>query len=225
MSQDLNVDQLIEKYCRAKGEDAYAKLHSYQMEGIRVRNDVMPVFFYRTRPNKYMMKFDVGDLTAYRAFDGSSAWHTAPWRGLVEPEQLPAEAAEALADIAFFDDQLANWKAFNHKVKLLDEEVVNGKSQYVLELEHNKTGLTSLYFLDKEKFLLTKIKMVRERGEQMVTNEILYSDYRAVDGILFPFIIEEYTNGYKAVTTEYDEVILNPRLPEDFYSMSRYNTK
>jgi hypothetical protein len=39
---------------------------------------------------------------------------------------------------------------------------------------------------------------------------------------MFPFEVEEYTNGARVLTTEFDEIILNPELPEDFYDMSRY---
>ncbi|NHB69521.1 DUF4292 domain-containing protein [Perlabentimonas gracilis] len=219
MAQD--VEEIIKSYCKARGEEKFAKVQSYQMEGIRVRNDVMPVSYYRSRPNKYMMKFDVGDLTAYRTYDGEKGWHTAPWRGVVNPEELPADATVALAGTADFDDQLANWKAKGYKAKLMDDEKVEDKDHYVIEL-FSTTGFSTLFFIDKETYLLTKIKMVRPRGEQQVTIEVLYSDYRSIEGIMFPFIIEEYTNGYRMVTTELDEVVLNPVLPNDFYNMAQY---
>jgi hypothetical protein len=219
MAQD--VDEIIENYCKARGEEKFAKVQSYQMEGIRVRNDVMPVFYYRTRSNKYMMQFDLGDLTAYRVFDGNIGWHTAPWRGVVNPEELPADATVALAGTADFDDQLANWKAKGYTAKLMDDEKVEDKDHYVIELL-STTGFYTLFYIDKETYLLTKNKMVRPRGEQQVTIEIFYSDYRSVDGIMFPFIVEEYSNGNRMVTTEFDEVILNPELPDDFYDMSLY---
>lgn len=219
MAQD--VEDIIENYCKARGEEKFAKVQSFQMEGIRVRNDVMPAFFYRSRPNKYMMKFDVGDLTAYRTYDGEKGWHTAPWRGVVNPEELPAETTEALASTADFDDQLANWKAKGYTAKLLDDEKVEDKDHYVIDLL-STTGFSTLFFIDKETFLLTKSKMVRPRGEQNITYEIIYSDYRSVDGIMFPFIIEEYSNGNRMVATEFDEIILNPELPDDFYKMTLY---
>lgn len=219
MAQD--VEGVINNYSKARGEEKFAKVQSYQMEGIRVRNDVMPVFYYRTRPNKYMMQFDLGDLTAYRTFDGNIGWHTAPWRGLVNPEELPADATEALASTADFDDQLANWKAKGYKVKLMGDEKLEDRDHYVIELFSTR-GFSTLFFIDKETYLLSKIKMVRPRGEQQVTIEVLYSDYRSVEGIMFPFIIEEYTNGYRMVTTELDEVVLNPDLPNNFYDMSIY---
>jgi hypothetical protein len=221
-SQDATVQDIIENYCRARGEEKFAKLQSYQMEGIRVRNDVMPVFYYRTRPNMYMMKFDLGDMTAYRVYDGEIGWYTAPWRGVVNPEELQKEASEAIAGSSDFDDPLASWKAKGNNLKLIGDEQVEGKNHFVIEMELNTSGLTSLYYIDKETYLLTKIKMIRPRGEQNVVNEILYSDYRSVNGIMFPFIIEEYTNGSRVVTSEFDEVILNPFLPDDFYNMSRY---
>lgn len=219
MAQD--VEDIIENYRKTRGEEKFAKVQSYQMEGIRVRNDVMPALFYRSRPNKFMMKFDVGDLTAYRTYDGEKGWHTAPWRGVVNPEDLPAETTEALASTADFDDHLANWKAKGYKAKLMDDEKLEGKDHFVIELL-STTGFITLFFIDKETYLLTKNKMVRQRGEQNVTYEIFYSDYRSVDGIMFPFIIEEYSNGNRMVTTEFDEIILNPKLPADFYDMSLY---
>jgi hypothetical protein len=220
MAQD--VEDIVENYCKARGEEKFAKVQSYQMEGIRVRNDVMPAFFYRTRPNKFMMKFDVGDLTAYRTYDGEKGWYTAPWRGLVNPQEFPSDALEALANSADFDDQLANWKAKGYNAKLMDDEKVDEKDHFVIDLECSTTGLTSLYYIDKQTYLLTKTKMVRPRGEQQITIEILFSDYRSVEGIMFPFEVEESTNGARVLTTEFDEIILNPELPEDFYDMSRY---
>lgn len=216
-----NVEDIIEKYCKARGEEKFSKVQSYLMEGIRVRNDVMPAFFYRTRPNKLLMKFDVGDLTAYRTYDGEKGWYTAPWRGVVNPVPFPEDALEALANSADFDDQLANWKTKGYKAKLMDDETVDEKNHFVVELL-SATGFTTLFFIDKETYLLTKTKMVRPRGEQQNTIEILYSDYRSVEGIMFPFEVEEYTNGARVLTTEFDEIILNPELPEDFYDMSRY---
>jgi len=168
-----------------------------------------------------MMKFDVGDLTAYRTYDGEKGWYTAPWRGVVNPLPFPDDALEALASNSDFDDQLANWKAKGYKAKLMDDETVDEKDHFVIELL-SATGFTTLFFIDKETYLLTKTKMVRPRGEQTVTLEILFSNYRSVEGIMFPFEVEEYSNGTRMLTTEFDEIILNPDLPNDFYDMSRY---
>jgi hypothetical protein len=221
IAQSVTVDVVVDKYCKAKGETKFAKVQSIQMDGSMVRNDVMPLTYYRTRPNKYMMKYDVADLTAYRVYDGQNAWYTAPWRNINEPTLIPEAQAKDFILLADFDDQLATWKSKGHKLTLMPEEIVSGATQYVIDLEHATSGLISTYYIDKKSYMLTKLKIIRGTGERTVTQETFYSEYKPVDGIMFPHLIDVFTNGNKTSSTEIDEIILNVKLDSDFYSMSR----
>ena len=223
--QSSSLSQIIEKYAKARGLSNYDNLHSLKIEGIRVRNDVMPVIYYRSRPNHYFMEYDLGDMTGYRVFDGEKAWQTAPWRGLVNPELLPNEQAEMLAKTAEFNDLLVSWEKDGHKIELLEEVTVNDRPQFVIELEFSKTGHKTKYFIDKETYLLTKTQAERTSQGRTLDIETHYSDYQSIGGIMFPFLEVEYINGNKNVTIEYEEIKLNVDLPSDFYSMERYKTE
>lgn len=224
-SQDVTVDEVVSKYLLAKGEKNLAAVNSLKMEGSVVRNDFMPVCYYRTRPNKYMMKFDVADLTAYRAFDGENAWYTAPWRSIINPTLLPDDQAMDLKNTADFNDPLSTWKEKKHKLNLLPDTTLEGSPHFVLELVNSITSLPTIYYIDKETNLLTKVKIERGSGEKTYVQETFYSDYREVSGIMFPFLVEVFANGYKSSSTEFDEITLNVELEDDFYSMDRYTEK
>jgi len=221
-AQKMTVKKVLKSYHTAKGSEVFAKINSYSMEGIVLRNDAMPVIFYRSRPNKYMMKYDVADLTAYRVFDGENAWFTAPWRGTVVPTLMPDDQALNLRLTADFDDILSTWKIKGHTMVLLPNAKFNDKDHFILEMKYKDSENIDVFYIDKQTYLLSKIEMTRKNGEKIDKNETVFMSYKSVGGIMFPFLVENYVNGFKASSIEYDEIILNVKLADDQFLMSRY---
>ncbi len=221
-SQDVSAEYIIEKYSRANGKEKLAEVQTMIMEGVIVRNDVMPVIYYYSRPDKYMMKYDRADITAFTVYDGNNAWYTTPWTGNVIPEILSNEDAKYIKTIAEFGDMLLNAQSNAHTVTFVNEEEINGNMHYILDLEHSTTGLVMTYYVDKETLLLTQTKIERQSGENTFNQKTVYKEFKSVDGIMFPFIQELYFNDRRTSITEFEEIILNPEIDDDFYSISSF---
>jgi len=38
---------------------------------------------------KYLLEFDIQDITGFQGYDGQTAWSTAPWTGNPKPQVMP----------------------------------------------------------------------------------------------------------------------------------------
>jgi len=155
MAQELTLEQILEKYYLSGNFDKLRKINSIVMTGTIVQQDLMPVKIIRVRPDKYMMEFDVADLTAYQVYDGETAWMTAPWTGNAMPQVLSAERATDLKNRSDMDGVLIDWKEKGHAVELAGKDTVNGLPVYKIKVTR-KDGGTEFHFIDLSRFLLQK---------------------------------------------------------------------
>ena len=102
-AQELNLNEILNRYYKASGIDKWQNVSSVIMTGTITQNDIMPVKIIRMRPDKYFMEFDVADLTAYQVYDGKTAWMTTPWTGNPKPQVMPPDRANEFKSRADFD--------------------------------------------------------------------------------------------------------------------------
>jgi len=186
MSQELSLEQILEKYYRAGNFDRLGKVTSIIMTGTLVQQDLMPVKIIRVRPDKYMMEFDVADLTAYQVYDGQTAWMTAPWTGNPAPQLMPADRATDVRTRADMDGVLYGWKEKGHSLELAGKDTLNGHEIFRIKVVR-KDGGTEYDFIDPSGFMLVKKISYRKSGNTEIPVENYYSDYRLVEGIPFAF--------------------------------------
>lgn len=221
-AQDYTVETILEKYYSVNGKQEYMALKSITKEGYRIRNDIMPVKYYQMRPNKHMMIYDVADMTAFRTFDGEIAWYTAPWRGTIYPELFTEEQLEATISSFDFDPKLYTWEEQGDSIIYKGKVTIKDEEHFILELIDNQTHQKTLYFINSNTYFLTKSQSFSERDGKEVVNETIYSEYRQIDGIMFPFVEETFSNKIKVVSIEYDEIILNPKIEKDFFKIETH---
>ena len=70
-AQEPDLESILAKYYSAVNMEKLAAVQSVVMTGTIVQQDLMPVKIYRLRPDRYLMEYDVADLTAYLGFDGT----------------------------------------------------------------------------------------------------------------------------------------------------------
>ena len=187
-AQDLALEEILNRYYRSAGLDKLSKVNTVIMTGTLVQQDLMPVKIIRVRPDKYLMEYDVADLTAYQAFDGKTAWFTAPWTGNPAPLVATAERAADLANRADLEGVLFNWKEKGHELALAGRDSANGLTVYRIKVTRND-GSTEYEFIDDAGFMLQKRLSYRIAGGKEIEVENYYRDYRNVDGIPFAFTI------------------------------------
>ncbi len=217
MAQELTLEQVLEKYYQAGKFDKLSKVNTIIMTGSIVQQDLMPVKIIRVRPDKYMMEFDVADLTAYQAYDGQTAWMTAPWTGNAAPQVMPAERTTDLKNRSDMDGVLVNWKEKGHTLELAGKDTVNGLSVYKIKVTRKDGGI-EYQFIDASGFLLQKRLSYRKAGGKELTVENLYYDYREVEGIPFAYTLET-NNAGRVNEIQFESVEINKPVDLKIFAM------
>jgi hypothetical protein len=140
-SQEMKLDEILDKYYKAGGLDKLQKVQTITMTGTMVQQDAMPVKIIKMRPDKYLMEFDVADITAYQAYDGKTAWMTAPWTGNPKPQVMPEDRVKDLKPRTDFDGLLFNWQAKGHKAELVGNDSLIDNLAYKIKLTRNDGGI------------------------------------------------------------------------------------
>jgi hypothetical protein len=206
MAQELTLEEIMEKYYQAGSFDKLSQVKTIIMTGSLVQQDLMPVKIIRVRPDKYMMEFDVADMTAYQVYDGYNAWMTAPWTGNAAPQLMPAERVIDLKNRADMDGVLFNWKEKGHALELAGKDTVNGILVHKIKVTRKDGGI-EYNFIDISGFMLLKRLSFRKAGGKEVQVENYYRDYRKVDGI--PAFAVETNNAGRVNEIQLESVELN----------------
>lgn len=157
----------------------------------RVAEEVqLPFLMKLQRPNKSRVEIQFNGQTAVQVFDGANGWKFRPFlnRQVVEPfteAELKGSSAQA-----GLDGFLVDYAAKGTRIELAGMEKVEGRDNYKLKL--TLAGGQSLHvWLDAHTFLETKIEgQPRRLDGTDHPVEVYYRDYRAVNGLQIPFLLE-----------------------------------
>jgi outer membrane lipoprotein-sorting protein len=190
------VDELIAKNVNAKG--GMAKLRS--INSIRVTGNFeaggMQAGFVELekRPNKLRRDVSIQGLTLTQAYDGQSGWQIVPFTGKKDPEAMGGDDLKNMEEEADIDGPLMDYKQKGHKVELVGKEKIEGTDAYNIKVTLKNGNVRNIY-LDADSFLEIKTTgKVTVRGTEVTFNTSL-GDYKKVDGVMFPFSIEQHQEG------------------------------
>jgi hypothetical protein len=186
------VEEILNRYLEARGgRERIQDLTSVRMTGTIAFGPGQPAPFRleMKRPNQMRTEFKFQGMTGVQAFDGERAWAVLPMAGKTEPEYLPDEASREAAEQADIEGPLVNAAAKGHKVELLGHEKVEGRDCLKLMVTL-KSGAVRYVYLDAATLLEAKGEGRRRAGGDEVMLETYYRDYRDVQGLKLPFLIE-----------------------------------
>jgi hypothetical protein len=146
------------------------------------------------RPDKVREEFAIQGLAQVQAYDGKVAWQVSPFEGRKDPQLMSAEDAKSLIVDSDIDGPLVDYKAKGHKAELMGHDSVEGTDCYKLKLSM-KNGDVRYYYLDTDSFLELKMEVQTTVRGTLQENEIYYGDYEQVDGIYYPFAVEQAQKG------------------------------
>jgi hypothetical protein len=186
------VDEIVRRHIEARGGlRKIQALTSIRMTGTIAFGQGAPAPFVlmMRRPNLMRTEFTAQGMTGIQAFDGRRAWAVLPMGGRTEPEYLPDEASREAAEQADMDGPLVDAAAKGNKIELLGHEKVDGRDCVKLMVTM-KSGAVRYTYLDSATFLEVKGEGRRRAGGDEVMLETYYRDYRDVQGLKLPFLIE-----------------------------------
>ncbi len=186
------VDRILEKYTQALGgRAAYEKITTRTMTGtVEMPDDNVTgtARVYAKAPASYRLTMDIpGYGTVESVLDGAAGWESNPDTGTHAMSKTDLEAARR--DHDFYRE--VRLKELYPKMQTAGSDNVNGRPAYVIEAGAGDGPAEKLYF-DAESGLLVKHDFERVTLEDgIVQYEVLYSDYRDVDGLKLPSRIEQ----------------------------------
>ena len=190
------VDEVIAKNIQAKG--GLEKLKSvrsvrttakFSQGAIRVE--------YRQenkRANKVREEYVFQGLAQVQAYDGQTGWQISPFGGRKDPELLSQDDLKSLAVDADIDGPLVEYKEKGHKAELVGHDSVEGTDCFKIKLSM-KNGDVRYYYLDADSFLELKIEVQTTIRGTLQESELYFGDYEQVNGIYYPFAIEQAQKG------------------------------
>jgi len=186
------ADDVINAYLKARG--GLPKIRAIQTE--RVSGTLSfgtiegPFFVERKRTLKMHMEMTLNGQTLIRVYDGkSSGWIYNPF--LPNPAvavMTPADVA-AIAEEADFEGPFIDYKAKGNQIEYAGKEEVEGKPAQKLKLT-SKQGDVGYFFFDVATGLILKWQGNRKNGDKDVPWETYFRDFRDVEGVKYPFLVE-----------------------------------
>ena len=181
-----DAGKIVEQYMKAAGGTrVLARIQTLTLEGTFTSDDgKLGTYTLDTKlPNRYYSELMVGEKNLIEAYNGKSAWHqnaAGELGTLVGPEGMQLEAAAQ-----YYNSRLVNPKKSKIALAFVGHAQVRGRDAMQVEIT-TANGVKRQVYFDPETHLIVK----EEATVGGVEEEILYDDYRAVDGVRLPYKIE-----------------------------------
>ncbi len=222
-AQTLSVDEVIQKNIEARGgAEKWAAMQTFIMSGTYTAfSEPAPFKIWRKRENKYRFDHHMVKMDAKRVYDGEKAWWVFPLMGPPhsKPVEIPSKGDHDKVTLRerFFEPVFWNAAEKGNQVELEGVDDVDGQEAYKLKVTLADSTVEN-WFIDAESFLA--IKMTGDTYDFGRKNalEAFFDDFREVDGLKFPFLIEtEYGIRYRVFEVESVEV--NAEFGDDIFAM------
>lgn len=218
-----NADEIITKYITSiGGADKLKTVKGIKMEmSVNAQGMEIPVEMVQLAGGKMYLKLNLqGKEMTQMASDGTTIWTTNFMT--MKAEKADAETtANAKLSSADFPDALLDYKSKGYSVEYIGKETKEGTECYKVKLTKKPISVDGIkvddvtyYFFDSENNLAiateTEIKEGPMKGEKSLST---MSDYQEVDGLYFPFAMNQGGQDLKI-----KKITLNPVVDEKAFA-------
>ena len=228
-AQAKTVDDIIDKYLLARGgKDKLVSIVAIYMVGSReMMGNEVAIRVTKEQGKLSRTEFDAAGATGFMLITDKDAWNYFPMR-MQEPAKMPEAAVAGMQTELDIAGPLVDYATKGHKVELVGKDSTDGIFTYKIKLTFID-GTQRNYFIDTSSFLLVKSSatiIARGRNDgavkqgPAVETTTIYSDYKAIDGILIPHSIETSSpngQGHGAGGTTFDKIEINQPVDAKLY--------
>ena len=190
----------------------------------------LPFLMELKRGRKMRFELQFNGKTAVQVYDGTNGWKFRPFLNRMDVEPYSQDELKKASMQSDLDGYLVDYAAKGTQVELEGVEKVEGRDAYKLKVTE-KTGQSLHLWVDAETFLESKVEGQPRRldGTEHPV-EVYYRDYRTVDGLRIPFILETRVLpvGRNALGIRdtpvppekitIDKVVVNPKFDDKLFS-------
>jgi hypothetical protein len=144
--------------------------------------------FQRGRKQRFELVFE--GKKALQVYDGNNGWKLRPYLNRLEVEPFTTDELKASSMQPDLDGYLVDYASKGIQVALDGMEKVEDRDTYKLKLTL-KNGQSLHVWIDARSYLETKIEGTPRRLDGVEHPvEVYYRDYRTVNGLQIPFVLE-----------------------------------
>jgi hypothetical protein len=178
----------------------------------------LPFVMDLKRVRKVRIEIQFQGQTALQVYDGTNGWKVRPFLNRHEVEPFSPEELKAAGMQSDLDGPLVDYAAKGTSIELEGTEKVESRDTYRLKLTM-KDGHVQHVWLDAVTFLETKVEGVPRRLDgKYHPVATFFRDYRVVDGLKVPFVLETAVQGVpQKEKTEIEKVTVNPKLDDSLF--------
>lgn len=221
----LSVAQIVEKNVAARGGlEAWRRIETMawtgHIEGSSSQARSLPFVLELKRPNKTRFEIMALNQVAVRVYDGTSGWKLRPTQtGKPDRQPYTPEELAFAHDGQVIDGLLIDHQAKGIAVALDGVDEIEGRKAYRLGVKL-RSGVSHHVWIDAETFLDIKYDRVsRNALGRSATVWVSYRDYRTIDGLQIPSVIElGAANGAATERMVIDKISLNPPLSDRVFA-------
>ncbi len=179
----------------------------------------LPFVLELKRPRKMRLELRFNGQTAVQVYDGANGWKLRPFLNRHEVEPFTAEEQKTAALQADLDGYLLDAAAKGTKVEGEGADKLADRNTYKLKLTL-KGGQVEHVWVDAQTFLETKIEGAPRRLDGKYHSvATLLRDYRIVNGLKVPFLLETTIDGVKQTENIHIEsVVFGPKLDDSLFA-------
>lgn len=151
--------------------------------------------------------------------DGDQGWTILPTMmgGTGEPQDLPNAVAKQTKSQMNFGGVLIDYAEKGAKLELVGKEKVDNVETYNLKMTEKNGDITNVY-VSPSTYYVVKTTATRVVNAKSIDIEISYSNFKAVEGLIFPYTSEiPSPMGGGQMTLEVDSIKLNPTIDEAIF--------
>jgi outer membrane lipoprotein-sorting protein len=223
-SARLTADQIVDKNIAARGglpawRAVQTMSYSGKMDAGGKQNVQLPFVMEMRRPRKTRVEIEFANDKAVQVYDGANGWKLRPFLGRREVEPFTPDEMKAASLESDLDGPLVDYATKGTQVSLEGIEKVEGQDAYKLKLTM-KGGQVRRLWIDTQTFLEVKIEGVPRRMDGKIRPvEIYYRDYKAVNGLMVPYVLETKVQGARqSHKMTIESVVVNPKLDDALFT-------
>ena len=182
----------------------------------------LPFVMDLERGRKQRVEIQFNGQTAVQVYDGTHGWKLRPFLNRHQVENYTPEELKSASAQSDLDGLLIDYAAKGSKVELSGVDQVQGRTAYNLKVTE-KSGNARHVWVDAQNFLEVKVEGTPRRldGKYHPVSTYL-RDYRPVNGLMMPYLLETAVDGVKdSEKIEVETIVSNPKLDETKFAMPR----
>jgi outer membrane lipoprotein-sorting protein len=220
----LSAAQIIERNVAARGGlEAWRAVQTMsftgKMDAGGKENVQLPFVIEMKRPHRSRVEIEFAKDKAIQVYDGTKGWKLRPFLNRRDIEPYTNGEMKAASMEEELDGPLVDYAAKGTQVEVAGIDKLDGRDAYNLKLT-TKNGQTRHLWVDAQTFLEVRIEGVPRRMDgKMRTVQVSMLDYRLVNGLMVPYVLETTVQGGKQPhKMVIDSVQVNPRLEDSLFA-------